>query len=65
MTAEDVVAVARHAPEAQIVAVHLDAINHCLESRAALRERLVAEGLDERVSVPGDGDEVAVGRTAP
>jgi L-ascorbate metabolism protein UlaG (beta-lactamase superfamily) len=65
MTAEDVVAVARHAPEAQIVAVHLDAINHCLESRAALRERLAAEGLDGRVSVPGDGDEVPLARTAP
>jgi L-ascorbate metabolism protein UlaG (beta-lactamase superfamily) len=65
MTAEDVVAVARHAPEAQIVAVHLDAINHCLESRAALRERLAAEGLDGRVSVPGDSDEVPLARTAP
>src|SRR3954453_16094150 len=57
MTAEDVVAVARHAPEAQVVAVHLDAINHCLESRAMLRERLRAEGLEERVSVPEDGGE--------
>src|SRR4051794_19738978 len=65
MTAEDVVALVRHAPDAQVVAVHLDAINHCLESRAALRERLVAEGVDERVIVPGDGDEVPVAPTAP
>ena len=34
MTAEDVVAVARHAPDAHVVAVHLEAINHCLEPRA-------------------------------
>src|SRR4051794_7258634 len=60
MTAEDVVAVARHAPEAHVVAVHLDAINHCLESREALRERLRAEGLEERVSVPEDGGAVAL-----
>jgi L-ascorbate metabolism protein UlaG (beta-lactamase superfamily) len=50
MTAEDVAAVARHAPEAHVVAVHLEAINHCLEPRAALR--------DLPVSVPADGAEV-------
>src|SRR4051794_23313685 len=59
MTAEDVVAVARHAPAAHVVAVHLDAINHCLESRTALRERLRAEGVEDRVSVPADGHDVA------
>ena len=47
MTAEDVAAVARHAPDAQVVAVHLEAINHCLEPRSALR--------DLPVSVPADG----------
>jgi len=65
MTAEDVVAVARHAPRAELVAVHLDAINHCLEGREALRERLRAEGLEARVSVPEDGDDVPLARTAP
>ena len=33
MTADDVVAVTRHAPGAHVVAVHLEAINHCLEPR--------------------------------
>src|SRR4051794_9453752 len=60
MTAEDVVAVAGHAPDAHVVAVHHDAINHCLEGRDALRERLRAEGLEERVSVPEDGGAVAL-----
>ena len=36
MTADDVVAVARHARGAHVVAVHLEAINHCLETRAEL-----------------------------
>jgi L-ascorbate metabolism protein UlaG (beta-lactamase superfamily) len=53
MTAQDVAAVARQAPGAQVVAVHLEAINHCLEPRAALREL--------PVSVPADGAEA----TAP
>ena len=50
MTVDDVAAVARHAPDAQVVAVHLEAINHCLEPRAALR--------DLPVSVPADGADV-------
>ena len=60
MTADDVVAVARHAPAARVVAVHLEAVNHCGLTRADLRERLHAEGLTDRVTVPEDGAEVPV-----
>jgi L-ascorbate metabolism protein UlaG (beta-lactamase superfamily) len=56
MTADDVVAVARHAPDARVVAVHLEAIAHCVETRADLHQRLHEEGLD--VTVPEDGAEV-------
>jgi L-ascorbate metabolism protein UlaG (beta-lactamase superfamily) len=55
MTADDVVAVAEHAPAAHVVAVHLEAINHCLETRADVLARLRKAGLEERVSVPADG----------
>jgi L-ascorbate metabolism protein UlaG (beta-lactamase superfamily) len=65
MTADDVVALSRHVPGAPVVAVHLDAINHCLESRAELRARLRAEGLEDRVSVPEDGEVAMLARTAP
>jgi hypothetical protein len=65
MTADDVVALARHAPGTPIVAVHLEAINHCLESREDLRARLRAEGLEDRVSVPADGEVAMLARTAP
>jgi len=58
MTADDVVAVARHAPDARVVAVHLEAINHCPQTRADLHQRLHDEGLTERVTVPEDGAEV-------
>jgi L-ascorbate metabolism protein UlaG (beta-lactamase superfamily) len=58
MTVDDVVAVARYAPDARVVAVHLEAINHCLETRADLRRRLDDEGLGGRVAVPDDGAEV-------
>jgi L-ascorbate metabolism protein UlaG (beta-lactamase superfamily) len=58
MDADDVVAVAREAPGAHVVAVHLEAIAHATETRADLRARLQAEGLTDRVAVPEDGSEV-------
>jgi L-ascorbate metabolism protein UlaG (beta-lactamase superfamily) len=58
MTADEVVAVARHAPAAMIVAVHLEAVNHCLQGRADLHQRLREENLSDRVAVPEDGAEV-------
>jgi L-ascorbate metabolism protein UlaG (beta-lactamase superfamily) len=58
MTADDVVAVARHAPGAHVVVVHLEAINHCVETRADLHQRLHEEGLTSQVTVPEDGSEV-------
>ena len=60
MDTEDVVAVARRAPDARIVAVHLDAINHCVQTRADLHQCLHHEGLAERVTVPEDGAAVPV-----
>jgi L-ascorbate metabolism protein UlaG (beta-lactamase superfamily) len=58
MTADDVVAVARHAPEARVVVVHLEALNHCPLTRADLHQRLRDERLTDRVTVPEDGAEV-------
>jgi len=61
MTTDDVIAVARHAPAATVVAVHLEAINHCVETRADLHQRIHDERLDGRVTVPEDGSVVPVG----
>jgi L-ascorbate metabolism protein UlaG (beta-lactamase superfamily) len=60
MTTDDVVAVARHAPGARVVAVHLEAINHCPQTRADLHQRLHDERLTDQVTVPEDGAEVPV-----
>lgn len=56
MEADDVIAVAGAAPSAQIAVVHMEAINHCLETRSALSRRLQEAGLDARVHVPADGE---------
>lgn len=56
MGKEDVLKTHFALPDAQIVAVHLEAINHCLLSRDELREYVHANQIDAFVSVPADGE---------
>jgi L-ascorbate metabolism protein UlaG (beta-lactamase superfamily) len=56
MDQHDLATVARAAPQAAIVASHLEAVNHCVLSRAALRAFLDDAGLRARVLVPEDGE---------
>jgi len=56
MTAEDIVKVARSAPFTEVIAVHMDSINHCGVTRAALREKLCEHKICERVRIPADGE---------
>jgi L-ascorbate metabolism protein UlaG (beta-lactamase superfamily) len=56
MTAEDVIQTCQAAPGAQIVAVHMEAINHCLLSRADLAFQLEAARVIGQVAIPQDGD---------
>lgn len=45
-------------PGCIIVAVHMDAINHCMLSRKNLREYVRINNLTERVLIPEDGEKV-------
>ncbi len=56
MTAQDVVTVCRQLPTTQVIAVHMEAINHCLLTRTELRRILEAEGLNEQITIPADGE---------
>ncbi|MEW6083667.1 MAG: MBL fold metallo-hydrolase [Chloroflexota bacterium] len=57
MTSEDVAGVCRSASSsARIVAVHMEAVNHCVETREDLRKFLEEEKLLEQVLIPADGD---------
>lgn len=56
MTADEVLETAKRAPRAMVLAVHMDAINHCLLSRTELREQLDAVSRGARVLVPEDGE---------
>lgn len=54
MTADDVVAVCQATPGAQVVAVHMEAINHCLLTRDDLAFQLEAARV--WAVIPGDGE---------
>lgn len=58
MGAEDAVRIHHAVPKAQIVATHMEAINHCLLTRTALREFVRDNEIAEYVSVPDDGESV-------
>ncbi|MGB3681305.1 MAG: MBL fold metallo-hydrolase [Rubrobacteraceae bacterium] len=60
MTAEDVVQVCWTAPKARVVAVHMDAINHCLLTGTQLKESLGSEGLAGQVEIPAAGEELEI-----
>lgn len=56
MTGDDVVDVCQAAPESKVVAVHMEAINHCLLTRAHLREHLKDIHVNDQVLIPADGE---------
>jgi L-ascorbate metabolism protein UlaG (beta-lactamase superfamily) len=56
MTADDVIQVCRAAPEAKIVAVHMEAVNHCRLKRHELADRLMKAKVAEQVSILADGE---------
>jgi L-ascorbate metabolism protein UlaG (beta-lactamase superfamily) len=60
MDSDDVVSVARRAPEARVIAVHMDAIGHAVQTRADLHQRLHEQDLTDRVTVPEDGAAVPI-----
>lgn len=56
MGKEDTLRAARAAPQAAIVAVHMDAINHMTVDRRDLSEYVNAQGIRHRVLIPFDGE---------
>ena len=57
MTAEDVIHVCRKAPHAKVVAVHMEAINHCLLTRRELAH--ATREVKVKVMIPDDGEMIS------
>jgi L-ascorbate metabolism protein UlaG (beta-lactamase superfamily) len=58
MDVDDVLQLCESAPSATIVAVHMEAINHCVLTRAALAQALDRSRQLSRVRIPKDGETV-------
>jgi L-ascorbate metabolism protein UlaG (beta-lactamase superfamily) len=58
MTADDVIRVCRALVDASVIAVHMDTVNHCLVTRAMLRDTLREAGLEGQVHIPADGEKI-------
>lgn len=61
MGLDDVVNVCKAAPQATVVAVHMEAVNHCLLTRDGLRAGLGRSGVMTKVLIPADGEELRLG----
>lgn len=59
MGKEDTLRVHRAAPEATIIAVHMDAVNHMTLSREELAKFVQTEGIEQHVSIPADGEVIS------
>ncbi len=55
---DELIALAKEAP-GEVVFNHLEALDHCAQTRAGLRKRLQAEGLSQRTHVPEDGESLS------
>ncbi|WP_458117255.1 MBL fold metallo-hydrolase [Arthrobacter sp. D2-10] len=58
MGAEDVLRVHEALPTAQIIAVHMEALNHCVVTRAQVRDLAAENGISDLVHVPADGEQM-------
>ena len=60
MGKQDIYEVYKAAPEATVIASHMEAVNHATLTRAALRDYLAEHAMTDRVLVPEDGETCAL-----
>ena len=58
MGTKDVIHAYKAAPQAQIIAVHMDAVNHTLVTSDDMRELVKKKKMEDRVSVPREGETI-------
>lgn len=61
MGVDDVVKVCQAAPKADVIAMHMEAVNHCVLTREGLRAGLSRAGVAATVKIPRDGEELRLG----
>lgn len=59
MGTDDILRVHQLAPKAKMIAVHMEAVNHCAVSRDDIRATAKSAGILEKVFVPADGERLS------
>lgn len=59
MDEQDITTLCEQATDSKIVAVHMDAINHCLVTREQLRKYVDEHNLTNQVIIPEDGEKIS------
>lgn len=60
MGTEDIAALRSYAPNAAVIATHMDAVGHATLSRDGLRSFITANKLDKDFYIPADGETLAL-----
>lgn len=58
MTPEDILKAYKEQPQSKIIAIHMDAVNHCFIKRKDLIAVLKENDLQSRIAVPVDGEKI-------
>jgi L-ascorbate metabolism protein UlaG (beta-lactamase superfamily) len=58
MDVDDVVKVCAASPQATVIAVHMEAVNHCVLTRDGLRAGLTRAAVTTKVLIPRDGEDI-------
>lgn len=65
MNEEDVIRVCKAAPEAKVIAIHMECCDHCIVTRESLRKAADAAGVRaEQLLIPADGEEIVLTQEA-
>jgi hypothetical protein len=60
MDAEQTIQVCQAAPHSMVVAVHMEALDHCQVTRAGLRSYATRHGIGpDRLLIPADGEKLS------
>lgn len=62
MGVEDVLKATQMMPEAKIITVHMDTVNHGAVSREDIRKFVIGEGIADKVAIPADGESIELHR---
>lgn len=60
MGKEDILRIHQLLPQATIIAIHMEAVNHCILSRKELRTYSIEHGMEQQVLIPEDGEEICI-----